>query len=301
MSPTKRSPTRRSPSTKRSSSKSRSPAKCASLSELNEYANTICSICQESLYFQNSQPVEIVQCNHKYHRQCLNTWCNSHNAINVASATCRCPYCNQQFMFKDDLKKIGTVIRNKIRGFSQECINEMKLDENIYDQNAIDEITNKINNMKRSGAGTRRSGSRSLSASSLSEQLRELTTIEKKMVSELTQIKNEGFVTCHMRYAFHEILRQRQYNVPRTEKTAVLSNIREWAQDNIDNIRTKNHTVLNKILGAFREVRSNPLNMMNNREVYTQRPTEDQLNRDGRCSYYEESRHNPHAVYYVYR
>ncbi len=140
---------------------------------LQELVNQQCSICMDSLYFQNSQPVEINTCNHKFHKKCLNDWCGRNNN---RTSTCNCPYCRNEFNYKTELKKLGTQIRNKVRAATNSEINDINYSD-VYEEDAIKEVKTKINHMKRDGtrrkAGqqttgrNRRSPNRSLSASSL--------------------------------------------------------------------------------------------------------------------------------------
>lgn len=132
---------------------------------MQELLDETCPICSESLYFQQTQPIE-TPCRHRFHRKCLNDWCERTNLTR-----CNCPACRTPFNFKKQLTKIGTHIRNKVRTASNPEIKNLVF--SAYEGADVQAIKEKLKFMRRDGTrrkagpGTKRAANRSLSASSL--------------------------------------------------------------------------------------------------------------------------------------
>jgi hypothetical protein len=81
-----------------------------------------CQICGESLYTPDLLPVEITTCRHRFHRLCLQDWCNNNNRYNNHLENCTCPECLQSFNFNirlRDLTQLVNARRDQLEGEAQ--------------------------------------------------------------------------------------------------------------------------------------------------------------------------------------
>ena len=78
-----------------------------------------CHICGESLYTPDLLPVEITTCRHRFHRLCLQNWCNNNDMYNNHLEHCSCPECLQKFNFNIRLKDLTPLVnarRDQLEG-----------------------------------------------------------------------------------------------------------------------------------------------------------------------------------------
>ena len=144
---------------------------------LTDLANLQCSICSDSVYFQKTNPVKIQQCNHVFHKECLQGWCSRTN-ING----CSCPLCREYFNFNRELDSLKRSVRNRIRAAAVDDINNIDYSDD-YDEAAKDEIRNQINALKNASG----SPSSSLSSSSSSNSRR--TRTRRQRVTSATLLE----------------------------------------------------------------------------------------------------------------
>ena len=122
---------------------------------LNKLVNELCSVCGESVFFQNKNPVQIEKCGHFYHKACLKQWCKTGNNMNA----CLCPLCKERFIFKSDAKSMKSKIKQKVKSATDEQIRNVSY-SNLYDTNDANQIRDNIDSMQT------RSHSNSLSSAS---------------------------------------------------------------------------------------------------------------------------------------
>ena len=72
---------------------------------------TLCIFNADNLYFEppHGPPVEIEECGHRFHRDCLNSHCLA--APNKLTK-CACPICRTEFNFKTDLIDKSVICHN---------------------------------------------------------------------------------------------------------------------------------------------------------------------------------------------
>ena len=78
-----------------------------------------CQICGESLYTPDLLPVEITNCRHRFHRLCLQDWCNNNNRYNNHLDNCSCPVCLQKFNFNMRLRDLTQLVNARLEQLQQ--------------------------------------------------------------------------------------------------------------------------------------------------------------------------------------
>jgi hypothetical protein len=81
-----------------------------------------CPICSERLYNPELFPSEISTCHHRFHRECLFSWCNN-NAGNTLAA-CRCPTCQKIFNFNTQLQNLTQQVDARLEELRQQAVVE---------------------------------------------------------------------------------------------------------------------------------------------------------------------------------
>ena len=61
---------------------------------INNYYNTSCVICLEDFEPGKDEHICYLECNHKFHTECVSKWYNTYNT--KYDTTCPCPICNQE-------------------------------------------------------------------------------------------------------------------------------------------------------------------------------------------------------------
>lgn len=105
---------------------------------LSDLVNLECSICNESVFFQRAIPVQIQQCNHVFHKECLHEWCRR-----TRMNACSCPLCRVNFNFRRGLRNVKTQMKRRIRASEPDDINNITYSSE-YDQQVIVAIRNEI-------------------------------------------------------------------------------------------------------------------------------------------------------------
>lgn len=112
------------------------------MSELDDLVNELCSVCGESVFFQNNSPVKI-KCGHHFHKSCLNQWCKVGNRFK----NCSCPLCKNKFDYKADKKNLKSETSQKIKAASQKQIDDIRF-THLYSQSDIQQIRENIDSMR---------------------------------------------------------------------------------------------------------------------------------------------------------
>lgn len=99
-----------------------------------------------SLNFQGKTPI-VLYCGHTYHKRCLKSWCSSESTGNTLD-DCLCPMCRSEFSFNEGLIYTKPGLEQIIEQVNDSQINDIEFDENLYDEDAIEEIKQNIQNMK---------------------------------------------------------------------------------------------------------------------------------------------------------
>jgi E3 ubiquitin-protein ligase DOA10 len=64
-----------------------------------------CSICL--LEFEREDPIRTTPCRHRYHRECIDNWCE---------AKMSCPICRRELDFSQEIRRIYyAFLRNELR------------------------------------------------------------------------------------------------------------------------------------------------------------------------------------------
>ena len=74
-----------------------------------------CVICFEQLYLpsDNGAPVEITNCHHRFHRGCLQTYCENPVNRNNTLISCACPTCQRRFNFNIRLQDLTQQVADR--------------------------------------------------------------------------------------------------------------------------------------------------------------------------------------------
>jgi hypothetical protein len=74
-----------------------------------------CVICFEQLYLpsDNGAPVEITTCHHRFHRGCLQTYCENPANRNNTLISCACPTCQRRFNFNIRLQDLSQQVADR--------------------------------------------------------------------------------------------------------------------------------------------------------------------------------------------
>lgn len=74
-----------------------------------------CVICFEQLYLPGVRgpPVEIRTCHHRFHRDCLQTYCGNPINRNNTLISCACPTCQRRFNFNIRLQDLSQQVANR--------------------------------------------------------------------------------------------------------------------------------------------------------------------------------------------
>lgn len=77
--------------------------------------NEDCVICFEQLYLpgDHGQPVEITTCHHRFHRDCLQTYCGNAGNRNNSLISCACPTCQRRFNFNIRLQDLTQQVADR--------------------------------------------------------------------------------------------------------------------------------------------------------------------------------------------
>lgn len=160
---------------------------------LNELVNELCSVCGESVFFQNKNPVQIEKCGHFYHKACLKQWCKTGNNMNA----CLCPLCKERFIFKSDAKSLKSKIKQRVKSATEEQIRNVAY-SNLYDTNDANQIRDNIDSMRT------RSHSNSLSSPS--------TPKTPSPKQEQQENEHDMYIPQHMLVPLQQVRRQNIHN-----------------------------------------------------------------------------------------
>jgi len=74
-----------------------------------------CIICFEQLYLpsDNGAPIEITTCHHRFHRGCLQTYCENPANRNNTLISCACPTCQRRFNFNIRLQDLSQQVADR--------------------------------------------------------------------------------------------------------------------------------------------------------------------------------------------
>ena len=74
-----------------------------------------CVICFEQLYLPGIRgpPVEITTCHHRFHRDCLQTYCGNPVNRNNTLIACACPTCQRRFNFNIRLQDLNQQVTDR--------------------------------------------------------------------------------------------------------------------------------------------------------------------------------------------
>ena len=115
---------------------------------LSELINELCPICSNNLFLGNpGKPVDITSCHHKFHNNCLYTWCNNNQRNTLAR--CSCPSCRQAFNFNSELNDLNETIK---RDLLKALVNGDYNNLSPEDKNTLQEIINQNNSEAQSSA-----------------------------------------------------------------------------------------------------------------------------------------------------
>ena len=103
------------------------------MSETDTDININCSICTDDLKIKpkkwcvkNNKDIKTLECNHQYHRECIDTWLENHNT---------CPLCRQEVKTVSEIT-VSSNERNIERN------NGRNLERNLERNNFINKIKN---------------------------------------------------------------------------------------------------------------------------------------------------------------
>jgi hypothetical protein len=117
----------------------------------------ICKICKKILYNRTLNPVKIVECNHRFHIDCLTkNWCiKDENTLDK----CKCPICEKEFNCNRDTLNLETYF-NDLKRQEEERQNEYEDEDEYEDEN--EKAGGKRSNSSKRSRGKRSRGKRSL-------------------------------------------------------------------------------------------------------------------------------------------
>jgi hypothetical protein len=82
-----------------------------------------CIICFEPLYLPNDNngpPIEITTCHHRFHRDCLQTYCGNPANRNNTLINCACPTCQRRFNFNNGILDLSQQVADRFAALDAE-------------------------------------------------------------------------------------------------------------------------------------------------------------------------------------